>query len=185
VLIAQSMGGLDALTLAAGGHASELPALVLVDVPPSASQNGKQRIADFVLGLAELDSLEEFVERAKAFNWTRDERLLRRSLLHNLSELPDGRWTWKYDRRQLSKETFEKIRASLPSLTERLPSITCPALVMRGAESDVLSNDGAERFAAALPNGRSVSVANAGHTVQGDNPRALPEALREFLAEVA
>lgn len=123
--------------------------------------------------------------RAKAFNPAPEERLLRRSLLHNLRELPDGRWTWKYDRGHPSQETFEKIRASLPGLTERLPSITCPALVVRGAESDVLSNDDAERFAAALPNGRSVSMANAGHTVQGDNPRALAEALREFLAGVA
>lgn len=57
--------------------------------------------------------------------------------------------------------------------------------MVRGAESDVLSNDDAERFAAALPNGRTVSMANAGHTVQGDNPRALAEALREFLAGVA
>jgi hypothetical protein len=32
-----------------------------------------------------------------------------------------------------------RIRASLPSLVERLPNITCPALVARGAESDVLS----------------------------------------------
>jgi pimeloyl-ACP methyl ester carboxylesterase len=68
VLIGQSMGGLNALTYAAGGHASELAALVLVDVAPSVSQNGRQRIADFVLAPAELDSLEEFVERAKAFN---------------------------------------------------------------------------------------------------------------------
>jgi pimeloyl-ACP methyl ester carboxylesterase len=57
--------------------------------------------------------------------------------------------------------------------------------VVRGPESDVLSNDDAERFAAALPTGRSVSIANAGHTVPGDNPRALAEALREFLAGVA
>jgi hypothetical protein len=36
------------------------------------SQNGMQRIADFVLARAELDSLEEFVERAKAFSPARD-----------------------------------------------------------------------------------------------------------------
>jgi hypothetical protein len=37
-----------------------------VEVAPSVSKNGMQRIADFVLVPAELDSLEEFVERAKA-----------------------------------------------------------------------------------------------------------------------
>jgi hypothetical protein len=60
-----------------------------VDVAPSVSHDGRQRIADFVLAPAELDSLE-FVERAKTFNPARDERLLRRSLLHNLRQLPKG-----------------------------------------------------------------------------------------------
>jgi pimeloyl-ACP methyl ester carboxylesterase len=36
-----------------------------------------------------------------------------------------------------------------------------------------------------LPDGRWVKVANAGHTVQGDNPAGLLVALREFLGEVA
>ncbi len=53
----------------------------------------------------------------------------------------------QYDGSHLSQETFVKIRASLPSLSDRLPSITCPALVVRGAGSDVLSEADAERFA--------------------------------------
>jgi esterase len=183
VLVGQSMGGLSALTYAAAGGAERVRALVLVDVAPSVSDIGSQRIADFVLGPAELDSLDEFVERARAFNPARDERLLRRSLLHNLRRLPDGRWTWKYDRRHLSQESFEKLRASLPRLVEQLPKVTCPALVVRGADSDVLSESGAAEFAAALPDGRAVTVPGAGHTVQGDNPRGLAAALREFVTD--
>ena len=34
-------------------------------------------------------------------NPKRDPALLRRSLLHNLRQLPNGRWAWKYDREGL------------------------------------------------------------------------------------
>jgi esterase len=83
------------------------------------------------------------------------------------------------------QETFAKIRAGLPSLSERLPSITCPALVVRGAESDVPSEADAERFADALKNGHSVTIPNAGHNVHGDNSRGLAHALKQFLAAAA
>ena len=63
--------------------------------------------------------------------------------------------------------------------------MSCPTLVVRGAESDVFHDEDAERLAGALPDGRWVKVEGAGHTVQGDNPAGLLAALREFLAEVA
>ena len=56
---------------------------------------------------------------------------------------------------------------------------------LRGAESRVLSQDGFERFVAALPNGRGVVVPDAGHTVQGDNPKGLIAALETFLASLS
>lgn len=180
VLIGQSMGGLNALAYASE-NAGRLAGLVLIDVGPRVSRNGAQRVADFVLGPAELGSVDEFVERAMAFNPSRDPRLLRRSLLHNLRELPDGRYTWKYDRRHLSQETFERLYSILRTLTARLGTVTCPTLVVRGADSDVLGEEDAASFAAALPDGRWTSIPGAGHTVQGDNPRGLAEALRRFL----
>ena len=38
--------------------------------------------------------------------------------------------------------------------------------------------------ARALPDGRWVKLAGAGHTVQGDNPAGLLVSLREFLSKV-
>src|SRR5207248_1911376 len=109
VLVGQSMGGMNALAYAARPGA-QLAGLVLVDVGPDIRWQGAARIADFVQGPAELDSVEAFVVRARAFNPSRDPRLLRRSLLHNLRRLPDGRLTWKYDRRALSPERFAAMR---------------------------------------------------------------------------
>jgi len=47
----------------------------------------------------------------------------------------------------------------------------------------VLTDESAASFASALPDGRWMRVEDAAHTVQGDNPRGLVEALRPFLRE--
>ena len=53
-------------------------------------------------------------------------------------------------------------------LAEGLAKVTCPTLVVRGAESDVFHEEDAERLAARLPDGRYITIPKAGHTVQGD-----------------
>jgi pimeloyl-ACP methyl ester carboxylesterase len=183
VLVGQSMGGLNALALAAL-HPGRLGGLVAVDVAPDVEPAGAERILDFVMEPAELDSVDAFVERAIAFNPARDPRLLRRSLLHNLRELADGGWTWKYDRRLMTRERFVAVRGELKKLRGRLARITCPVLVVRGARSDVVTPEGAAVLARALPSGSCSEVPDAGHTVQGDNPYGLAKALRGFFEDI-
>jgi pimeloyl-ACP methyl ester carboxylesterase len=183
VLVGQSMGALNALAYA-HRHAAELRGLVLVDIAHEVELSGTARIAEFASAPAELDSIDEFVARAVAFNPARDERLLRRSLLHNLRRLPNGRWTWKYDRRAISAGAFDRVRARLESFTADVAAVTCPTLVVRGEQSDVVTPAAVEAFAAAFPHARATTIPAAGHTVQGDNPRALADALREFLETV-
>jgi pimeloyl-ACP methyl ester carboxylesterase len=179
-LVGHSLGGMAAIGYAAQ-HSDRLAALVLVDVGPKVRLEGANRIAEFVMAPAELDSVDDFVEKARSFNRRRDPRLLRISLLHNLRRLPNGKWTWKYDRRHLSPEGFEALTTELAGLSNALPQIACPTLVVRGASSDAFSDEDAAGAADLLPNGRWVRIDGAGHTIQGDNPKALAETLRQFL----
>ena len=183
VLVGQSMGALNALGYAEH-HAGSLAGLVLVDMTPEVRFEGAKRIFDFVTAPAELDSVEAFVERAMEFNPDRDPRLLRRSLLHNLRPLPDGKWTWKYDRRAMTRDRFDKIRSEVSAIRDRLGSVTCPTLVVRGQHSDVVSQESAAALAEQLPDGEWTTVPDAGHTVQGDNPRGLASALEVFLRRI-
>jgi esterase len=183
VLVGQSMGALNGLAYAAR-HADALAGLVLVDMTPDVRMEGANRIHDFISGPAELDSVEAFVDRAIEFNPARDPRLLRRSLLHNLRQLPNGRWTWKYDRRAMTRERFEQIRGEVSRLGELLDAVTCPTLVVRGGSSDVVSGESAAALAKALPRGEWTSIPGAGHTVQGDNPRDLAAAIEEFVRRI-
>src|SRR5579862_411383 len=188
VLIGHSMGGGTAIGYASE-HPDKLHALVLVDTGPRVDTGspppGMQRMQDFVGGPAELDSIDDFVERAVGFNPARHRGLLRRSLLHNLRQLPNGRWTWKYDREGLARRDPTAMAARQLALREAVSGITCPTLVLRGGRSDMFTDADAEYVAELLPNGRWSRVENAGHTVQGDNPRGLLDVLIPFLDDVA
>ena len=74
--------------------------------------------------------------------------------------------------------------ATRRALWHAASAVSCPTLVLRGGRSESLSDATAAAFAEALPNGRWEVVADAGHTIQGDNPRGLLQALEPFLSEV-
>ena len=180
VLVGQSMGAINGLAFAVT-HPERLSALVMIDAGPEVRRRGSSRIRDFVNGGEKPESLDEIIERALAFNPRRDPQILRRSLMHNLRPQPDGTWSWKYDRSRFQRLDHDAHLAERRRLADDLANVTCPALVVRGAESDVFHQDDAERLAKNFPDGRQVTIAQAGHTVQGDNPKDLVAALREFL----
>ncbi len=180
VLVGMSMGAINGLAYAIT-HPETLSALVLIDAGPNVRRPGSRRIRDFVNGGAEPETLEAIIERALAFNPRRDPVILRRSLMHNLRRQEDGNWVWKYDRRRFQQMGGDQHASERSRLADGLANVTCPTLVVRGADSDVFHDEDAERLAAALPDGRWVTIPKAGHTVQGDNPKDLVAALREFL----
>ena len=180
VLVGQSMGAINGLAFAVT-HPERLSALVMIDAGPEVRRRGSSRIREFVNGGAKPETVEEIIERALAFNPRRDPQILRRSLMHNLRRQPDGSWSWKYDRSRFQRLDHDTHLAERRRLADNLAKVTCPALVIRGAESDVFHQDDAERLAKNFPDGRQITIAQAGHTVQGDNPKDLVAALREFL----
>ena len=180
VLVGMSLGAINGLAYAIA-YPETLSALVLIDAGPNVRRPGSRRIRDFVNGGAEPESLEAIIERALQFNPRRDPLILRRSLMHNLRQQEDGNWVWKYDRRRFQAMGGDQHANERRSLADGLATVTCPTLVVRGGESDVFHDEDAERLAAALPDGRWVKIPNAGHTVQGDNPKDLVAAMREFL----
>jgi esterase len=179
VLVGMSMGAINGLAYAIA-YPETLSALVLIDAGPDVRRRGSSRIRDFVNGGAKPESLDAIIERALAFNPRRDPKVLRRSLMHNLRRQEDGNWVWKYDRRRF-QQMGEAHAAERQGLADGLTRVTCPTLVVRGAESDVFHEEDGERLAQRLPDGRFITIPRAGHTVQGDNPKDLAAALHDFL----
>ena len=177
VLVALSMGGLVALTLTA--RAPHLVrALVVVDIAPEVQRGGVDNIRSFVAATDELDTFEDFVGRAHAFNPRRSIENIRERLHHNLKQLPNGRWTWKYDP-QLRNPA--RVAEGMSDLWHEVEKIRCPVLIVRGGESDILAPEVAARFGSIV--GAEVrTVPGAGHSVMGDNPLGFLAAVEPFLA---
>jgi esterase len=180
-LVGQSLGGILGISYASR-HLRRLAGLVTVDSGPYAgSQAGIDRLAAFTLDSREFASLDEAVTRALAFNPRRDPRLLRYSLQHNMRQLPEGRWTWKRDQRHLSRQRLAALVVQTRALAPQARAITCPTLIVRGADSDLFSASQAAAFAALVRDATVATIPDSGHNVQGDNPAGLLAAIRPFL----
>lgn len=182
VLVGMSMGCLNGMHYAAH-HTEQVAGFVAVDAGPYIQPAAGAEIIDFVSENLSHPSLDAFVEAAMRFNPKRKPALLRHSLRHTVREAADGTWSWKADRRH--KFDVETMRDWLTGLERLLPSMTFPTLVMRGAESRILSENDMRRFADALPDGRAAIIPDAGHSIQGDNPKGFLAAFEGFLDTLA
>lgn len=186
VLMGLSMGASNSVSYTAA-HPDRVSALVVVDNGPEPSGDGERGANAFVTQKDVLDSFDEFVERVVEYSPFRPEWQIRSSLHHSLYQLPDGRWTWKYDpvlrdpARRAQREGQRPDPASRWELWER---IQCPTLIVRGGNSNVLSRDVAARMVERNPISRLVEVPDAGHRVPGDNPVAFESAIREFFGSL-
>src|SRR5882757_1846445 len=115
ILVGMSLGAINSLAFAIA-HPERLTNLVIIDAGPEMRRPGSSRIRDFVNDSEHLVSVEAIIERALQFNPRRDPTILRRSLMHNLRQQPDGSWKWKYDRRRFQRLDHEKHRAERAAL---------------------------------------------------------------------
>ncbi|MGH7398442.1 MAG: alpha/beta fold hydrolase [Candidatus Rokuibacteriota bacterium] len=180
-LLGHSMGGRIAIQYAAA-HAARLERLIVVDIGPDIELVGLQRVRDMMAQSPELIESEEWaVEYIRRGNPRQDPDLLRQRVRHGLKRLPDGSLTWKY-----AKGLRDMMRAGprdLVDLWEPLARIPCATLVVRGADSDILSPEVAKKMVERLPDGRLVEIPGAGHTVPADRPDDFVRHVRAFLGE--
>lgn len=95
-----------------------------------------------------------------------------------LEEKPDGKIVWRFD------GEIRKPRALDPP--ERtwtaFKGIRCPTLIVRGALSDIVALESAEKVVQTIAGSRRVEIPEAAHMVAEDNPKAFNAAVLEFLA---
>ena len=179
-LIGHSMGGRIAIKYAAD-HVTRLDRLVIIDIGPEINLAGLQRVRDMMAHSPErIESEEWAVEYIRRGNPLQDVDMLRERVRHGLKRLPDGELTWKYAKGL--RDMMRAARRDAVDLWEPLPRITCPTLVVRGAESDILSTDVAKKMTARLPGGRLIEIEGAGHTVPADRPEEFVRHIRAFLS---
>ncbi|MDD9368932.1 MAG: alpha/beta hydrolase [Acidimicrobiales bacterium] len=186
VLIGASLGGLASLT--AIGEAPEglavASGLVLVDVAPRLEQEGIDRIAEFMLGnLDGFASLDEVADAVAAYNPHRPRPKDLSGLRKNVRLRDDGRWYWHWDPSFLLGGRIDETRSvrNEGRLEDAARAVALPALLVRGRQSDVLSEEGVRHTLELMPQARYVDVGGAGHMVAGDRNDAFNDAVVEFL----
>ena len=182
--VGASLGGIVSLTLAAD-QPGRVAAIALIDIGHRLEDEGVNRIIDFMTRHESFASPEEAaIEVAEYLPHRR--QVNAENLRRNLRELPDGRWVWKhmFARRLRGAEApVGGWRELVAGMDQEAAGLTCPVLVLRGAASDVLSNEGAEEIATLIPDARLATVGSAGHHAAGDNPETTVDLVRAFLAD--
>jgi pimeloyl-ACP methyl ester carboxylesterase len=173
-LVGMSLGGLNAMAYAATRPA-RVRALVVVDVVPTVALEGRDAIAK-QLSVQEFASFDDAVAMAHAFNPRRTLENIRERLGHSMRGFPDGRWRYKFD------PAIGGAAGDIERMWAEVRRIRCPTLLVRGAESPILTLEGTARFLRTVMGSRAAEVAGAGHSVMGDNPAGFLAAVAPFLA---
>lgn len=182
VVLGHSMGGMNAMTFAAR-HPDLLRALVLIDVGPGVSVDGARQVQQFVAGPYELDSLEAWVDLTHQYYPFRSKEGIRKRLEVSLRETAEGKMAKMFDER-FRQADFRGVADGRSGIWETARALTVPTLLLHGENSPVLKREQAEEFAAAVPAVQLVTIAEAGHSVAGDQPAAFIEAVSAFLDDV-
>ena len=178
ILIGHSMGAHNVLVYAARNSA-KLRAIAAIDTPPDYTE----RAVAFLRTVAEKPPrrFTSFEDAVKSFKVLPRETLARPEILehiarHSYKQLPDGNWTHKLDRRTLIREPL--------TVWESLGQIGCPALIVKVADSPLLSVEMAQKMVARMPRGRLAVISDSYHHAMLDNPRGLIAALKSFVTEL-
>ncbi len=182
-VVGMSLGGLTAMVLTTT-QPDLVRKLAMVDITPGADRAKTAEIHSFLAGPESFETFDEILERTMAFNPTRSESSLRRGILHNARQRDDGRWVWRHQRTRLA-DAGESGDATpmldLEPLWDDLARVDVPVLLALGDRSPVVDGDDVARFCEVQPDARVVTVADAGHSIQGDQPVELARLLEEFL----
>lgn len=180
VLVGASMGGVTSLISIGEAHL-EAAALVLVDIAPQVESEGVDKIMAFMSQKPEgFSSLEEVAEAVGNYQPNRKRSTNLDGLVKNLRLAADGRYHWHWDPRFIdARREFDGMRDRLEACVRRL---TLPTLLVRGGLSDVLTEDGAQRFRALCPHSEYINVTDAAHMVAGDRNDVFGGTVVEFLS---
>ena len=173
-LIGHSMGSLVAMQYASQ-RLDRLWAAGFVDIDarPPDSQAENLHTAGAREGRT-YATLEEAEQRMRRLRPNTDGPVIERMRRASLIEGDDGAFRECYDRGTLAQFHQWDNR-------DLLPGITCPSLVLRGAQSAVHGAEAAAEMTAALPEATCHEVEHASHLLHVERPEAVAAVLQRFL----
>jgi pimeloyl-ACP methyl ester carboxylesterase len=192
VLIGHSLGGRIA-TLFADRHPERMAGLVLVDIGPELDPRGTTRIRLSVEAdpTPTFRSVEHYARALTLAYPAARPHALERMARHGLRLREDGLYELKIAPalRGAARQRPPRREGGADAMSPEaqwaaLARIACPTLVVRGAASDILSPDTADKMVdEVLADARLAVVPQAGHSVMTDNPDGFRDAVTAFVLE--
>lgn len=190
-LVGASMGGMTALWAQGSVDRQLFSAVILVDVTPRMELSGVTRIMGFMSAHPDgFESLDEAADVIAAYNPHRERSGNVEGLRKVLRER-NGRWHWRWDPKFITgkaelmsgnpADVEQRMTTMAAQLHEAARRLVVPTLLVRGAQSDLVSAESVREFLAAVPHASYVDVTGTGHMVAGDDNDAFTTAVLEFL----
>ena len=187
-LVGHSMGGTISF-LYTGAFPQRVTGLVLIEGigPPGMSfSDAPVRMEKWITEVnqrgrkhfRQYSSVEAGAEQLRQTNPRLNPQLALQLARSGMKQSANGKWLWKFDplHRTTAPQPFYAAQA-----IEFLRCIACPVLIVDGAESHQTRRQDRNKRWEAIQNRKQTVIANAGHMVHQDNPKALAEVLAQFL----
>ncbi|MFM9436387.1 pimeloyl-ACP methyl ester carboxylesterase [Janthinobacterium sp. CG_23.3] len=163
-----SMGGLIGLGLASLPD-SPVERLILNDIGPTLAPEALQRIGDYIgqdLRFPSFEAGAKFIRDVSQTFGEHSEREWYKLASDVLRQDKDGQWIRHYDMGlalPFRSATPESAKADEAMLWAAYDAVRCPTLLVRGADSDLLSRETAAIMAGRGPKAQLVEIAGVGH----------------------
>ena len=192
MVIGASLGGIASL-LAEGAAENQgrnvFSALVLVDITPRVDLAGVEKVTGFMRAHSKegFASIAEAADAVAQYLPHRPRPRSHEGLKKNLRLAPDGRWRWHWDPRFLDGR--RRVRSGGDEIEEALVAaarrVSIPALLVRGASSELVQEAHAKEFLELVPHATYVDVSGARHMVAGDRNDQFANAIKGFLKDLS
>jgi pimeloyl-ACP methyl ester carboxylesterase len=178
VLIGHSLGGAIALRLSARVP-ERIAGIVVVDTAPTPADKARAHLLkELKDSIRPYRSVADYEDRLRSLRPLLSPRLVRHIAEHSLRASNPGVFEFKADPRL---DDLLAGNEDGSELWKALRQLACPALIVRGALSGILSQETAEQMAREARNARLQVVDDAGHSVMLDNPAGFNAAVSPFL----
>lgn len=176
-IMGHSMGGKTAMQFALD-HPDMVDKLVVVDIAPKRYPGGHEKILEALLAL----DLNQIEDRKDAEDFLK-KRLPNEKestilfLMKNLSRTKEGSFEWKMNFQAIYnhyEDILDKVKGNTPFKGD--------TLFLRGEHSKYILDDDWDAILQLFPNAELETIKNAGHWVHADQPEALLDSVRLFLA---
>lgn len=174
-VVGLSWGGLVAMRLA-HRHPGLVRRLAVLDIPTAFTQSS----ADVPARPYRFEGRSQVLAWERQANPRVSERLLELVADHSVRPDPRGGLVRKHDERFISRWPFRDERYDAD-----WAGLSAPVLLLRAADSAVLSVEAFESMLAAQPLATGMTIEGSGHLLPLDRPIALADALEGFLHEEA